>query len=345
MKARRGIDFFIAIVFLVIVINYIYTHFFTKLSSPIRENQPLIKAADLLARKAHIPASAINMTATSSACTFFLKSSAEKSMKEFTHEFIDHRSDEIIKTCQGAISESLQTKLNAVITKCSDSKLEAVSTECSSALLEAKTKSVASIISHETSVADLDAVILLHLIADAFSSGDFLDHPDRNLDLLEALLQKEPQFYNGYKLKLMLLSMSTLFKKELYREMFYSTLESAKEINKSDRDLREIELSARGSVFENNSDGRRELVEFIEFLDEQSLKQPNEWVYDYYKAHALYRNGRGNYQHVLSILENALKKSPNEKRLKTTIENLKSDDENLKKRPFSLSIEFNLSNL
>ena len=345
MNARRGIDLIIAVVFLVFVINYVYTHFYTQSSSPNRENQPLIKAADLLARKAHIPPTAVNMTATSSACTFFLKSSAEKSMKDFAHEFIAHHSDEIIKTCQGAIPESLQSKLNAVILKCADSRTDAISAECYSALLEAKTKSVATIISHETSVADLDAVILLHLIADAFSSGDFLEHPERNLDLIDALLQKEPQFYNGYKLKLMLLSMSSLFKKELYREMFYSTLDRAKEINNSDRDLREIELSARGNVFENNSDGRKELVEFIEFLDEQSLKQPNEWVYDYYKAHALYRNGKGNYQQVLSILENALKKSPNEKRLKTTIENLQSDDENLKKRPFSLSIEFSLSNL
>jgi len=109
--------------------------------------------------------------------------------------------------------------------------------------------------------------------------------------------------------------------------------------------LREIELAARGKVFEGTADGKKDLVDFIAFLDEQSLKQPKEWVYDYYKAHALYQNGHGNYQQVLTILESAYRKAPHEKRLLTTIENIKGDDENLKKHPFTLSIQFSLTDL
>jgi len=71
MKARRGLDIFIAIIFVIFAINYGYKHFLADTKNKSSQPLPIIRASHLLARKAYIPPNAINLTATSSACTFF----------------------------------------------------------------------------------------------------------------------------------------------------------------------------------------------------------------------------------------------------------------------------------
>ena len=83
----------------------------------------------------------------------------------------------------------------------------------------------------------------------------------------------------------------------------------------------------------------------MNYLEQESQIHPKDWIYDYYRANALYDGGKGNYQQTLALVENALKKSPNDMRLKQTLENLKSDDDVKRKHPFIISIGFSLNDL
>jgi tetratricopeptide (TPR) repeat protein len=307
----------------------------------------ITKANDILKYKTVIPDKILNTTATSSACTLFLKSSAEMSMNDYANQFVDHKVDAILKTCSGAFPGALQSKLDDAIAKCQSSAREKISNECYGALMMAKTASVATVVRPDVDPKELDATILLHLIADKFSNGDFFEHPNKSLAIVNALLDKEPSYLGGYKVKLLLLSMSSLNKDDRTKDDFQDTLDQAKRLNPNDPEVREISLAERGEIFKNdeNSTEKKDRTEFINYLDQESSKHPTEWIYDYYKANAVYDNGKGNYDQAVTLLENALKKAPGDRRIQQTLDNLKSDDENRKKHPFTIAIGFTLNDL
>jgi hypothetical protein len=212
----------------------------------------------------------------------------------------------------------------------------------------AKSSSVASIIRHDADPKELDATILLSLIADKFWSGDLIEHPSLSLILINALLAKEPNFYSGYKLKLYLLIASTLNKEESSIVDFFTTYKIAKKFDSTDPELLELALAQRGGLFresEEDNTQAKDYREFIRYIDKQISKFPQEWIYPYYKANAIYNGGKGNYEATMAIMEAALKLAPNESRLRQTLENLKSDEENKRIHPFLLTIEFNLNDL
>ncbi len=348
MKTRRLIDVVIATITLAFISIYLYKHY---ISPPKKRKNiaKITKANDILKYKTVISPNILNTTVTSSACTLFLKNSAESSMNDYANEFIDHHVDEILKTCAGAIPSNLQSKIDEALRQCKTSTREKITNECYAALIMAKTASVAAIIRPDVDPKDLDATVLLHLIADKFSTGEFLEHPERSLEIVDALLDKEPSYLGGYKAKLLLLSMSSLNKKEHSKDMFYDTIDEAKRLNPNDPEVTELLLAEKGEIFKHQNDenntSKKDNKEFIEYLNQESAKHPKEWIYDYYKANALYDGGNGNYEQTLALIENALKKAPNDYRLKQTLENLKSDDEEKRKHPFIISTGFSLNDL
>lgn len=313
MKTKRLIDFAIAFILLAFIGTYVYKHYISS-SKPKKIISKITKANDILKYKTVISPKILNTTATSSACTLFLKSSAESSMNDYANEFVDHHVDGILKTCAGAFPNGLQSKIDNAVLQCKTSTREHITNECYGSLIEAKTASVATIIRPDADPKDLSATLLLHLIADKFATGDFIEHPERTRALIDALLDKEPSYLGAYKAKLLLLSMSSFNKEEHFKDMFYDTLDQAKRLNPNDPEIKEIVLA-------------------------------KEWIFDYFKANAIYNGGLGNYEQTLSLIENALKKAPNDSRLKQTLENLKSDDENKRKHPFIIAIGFNLNDL
>ncbi len=346
MKARRVFDIVLGLSLATLAGYFLYTRYINP-SKPVVKRVKLVKANDLLKYKTEIAPKIVNTTLTSAACTAFLKDSAEKTMMDYANEFIDHQVDSILKTCTGAFPSALQAKIDDVVLKCKDSTREKISNECFAALLSAKTSSVATVIKPDVDPRELNSTLLLHLIAEKFSNGDFFEHPDKSLAIVDALLDKEPGYLGGYKVKMMLLSMSSLNKDEHYQNEFQDTLDQAKRLNPADREILEMEIAAKGDVFNTPSDPseKKDQTEFINYLNKESAKHPDEWIYDYYKAQALYNNGQGNYEKALALVEKALKKSPDDMRLKQTLENLKSDDEQRRKHPFILSIGFSLNDL
>ncbi len=348
MKARRVLDILGGALCVGFLGFYIYRHY---IAPPPKKRAPrttLVKANDILKYKTVISSVMLNTTATSSACTVFLKSTAEKTMNDFANEFVDHNLDEIVKTCVGAFPTRLQTLFGDVLVKCKTSTREKIESICYSALMSAKTASVATIIRPDVDPKKLDATILLQLLAEKFANGDFFEHPERSLEFLDALLDKEPSYLSGYKMKLMLLSMSSLNKEEHNKDAFLDTLDEAMRLNPKDADLREMALAENGNIFRQSDEpnaGKKDNSEFLEYIREQQVKYPKEWIYDYYKATALYDNGRGNYNETLATLVTALKKAPTNRRILQTIENLKSDDEIKRKHPFSISFGFSLDDL
>jgi tetratricopeptide (TPR) repeat protein len=343
MKTRRIVDIVLGLAALFSAGYFIYSRY---INPPVQKKEVLkvIKANDILKYKTVITPAIVNTALTSAACTSFMKEVAEKSMMEFANEFIDHHYDEILKTCAGAVPTSLQVKLSNALFKCKDSLHNKISNECFGALLAAKTSSVASVIRPDISAQELSAPILLHLIAEKFSNGDFLEHPEKSLEIVDALLDKEPSYLGGYKAKMMLLSMSSLAKDEHYKNELKDTLDQAKRLNPNDLEIREMEIAWKGDVF-NVSESKKDQSEFLDYLNREGAKHPQDWMYDYYKAVAVYQNGKGNYEEALALVEMALKKSPNNPRLKNTVENMKSDDEQRRGHPFILSVGFSLDDL
>lgn len=345
MKARKVSDIVIALFLLSFAGYFIYTRFINP-PRPVKKYTKITKANDILKYKTIIAPQLVNTTLTSAACTMFLKDSAEKSMMDYANEFIDHNVDNILKTCTGAFPSNLQAKIEDAVLKCKDSAREKIENVCFAALLAAKTASVATIIKPDVDPRDLSPTVLLHLIAEKFNSGDFLEHPHKSLAIINALLDKEPSYLGGYKLKMMLLAMSNLNKEEHYKNEFQDTLDEARRLNPNDPEVRELAIAQRGEVFNSNDNGsKKDNTEFIHYLENEAAKHPKEWIYDYYKAQALYNNGKGNYEQTLALVENALKKAPNDFRLKQTLENLKSDDEEKRKHPFILAVGFSLNDL
>ena len=349
MNKKRYIDILIGLTFLGLIGTYLFDHYINPQKTNISPHPKLIKANDILRRKSRIPDSSLNITVTSSACTLFLKNSAELSMNDYANEFIDHNIDGIIKTCSGAFPTPLQNHIDNAIAKCKTSSRNKISKECYAALIETKTSSVANIIKADVKLEELDPSLLLHLIADKFVTGDFLEYPSRSLEIIDALLDKEPSYLGGYKTKLFLLSMSSLNKDEYYKEMFQDTLDEAKRLSPNDPDLREIALAEKGNIFKQSNDetpvDKKKNLEFIEYLEQESIKHPKDWIYDYYQANAIYDGGKGDYNQTVALLEKALKKDPNESRLKQTLENLKSTDEVKRHHPFIITLGFSLDDL
>jgi tetratricopeptide (TPR) repeat protein len=348
MKLRKIIDA-AAITLLIGVLGYfVFNHYFVQNNQAHKPRTEIRKANDILKFKSVIPSNALNTTATSSACTLFLKDAAEISMNDYANEFIDHNTDAILKTCSGAFPTVIQKKLDEAVFQCKTSTRVKIENSCFAALLAAKTSSVATIIRPDINPKELDASILLHLISDKFNNGDFFEQPEKSLALIDALLDKEPSYLAGYKIKLMLLSMSTLNKEESYKDVYQDTLDEAKRLKPNDPDILEIALAAKGDVFKHDDDPnapKKDNTEFLHYLDQESSQHPKEWIYDYYKANALYKNGEGNYEETLAIIENALKKAPDDQRLKQTLENLKSSDEQKRAHPFIITIGFTLNDL
>lgn len=346
MKARRVFDIILGLSVVALAGYFIFSRFINP-PKPAEKKVKLVKANDLLKYKTEVAPSIVNTSLTSAACTAFLKDSAEKTMMEYANEFIDHHVDSILKTCSGAFPSALQAKIDDVVLKCKDSTREKISNECFAALLSAKTSSVATVIKPDVDPKELNSTLLLHLIAEKFSNGDFFEHPDKSLDIVDALLDKEPGYLGGYKVKMMLLSMSSLNKDEHYKQEFVDTVEQAKRLNPDDPEILEMEIAQKGDVFNIPADPneKKDQTEFLRYLNTESAKHPDEWIYDYYKAQAIYNNGYGNSDKAIAFVEKALKKAPNDMRLKQTLENLKSDDEQRIKHPFILSIGFSLNDL
>ncbi|MDD4976634.1 MAG: hypothetical protein PHY93_19920, partial [Bacteriovorax sp.] len=291
MSKRRIFDILIGLIFLSLLGLYVYDHYIVPTKPKIIARPGYTRANDILRKKTKIPENILNTTATSSACTLFLKNSAEISMNDYANEYIDHQIDAILKTCAGAFPTTLQSKIDNAILKCKTSTREHLSKECYGALITAKTSSVATVIRSDIDPKDLPATILLQLIADKFSNGELLEHPERSLELIDALLAHEPSYLGGYKVKLLLLSMSSLNKEEYYQEMFQDTLDEARRLSPNDPEVREIALAEKGKIFKqqaeaNPDDNKKEKKnnkEFIEYLELESAKHPAEWIYDYYK--------------------------------------------------------------
>lgn len=341
MTKRRIFDILIGLNFLGLSALYIYDHYSIPPQKVTIVRPDLTKANDILRRKTKIPESALNITATSSACTLFLKKSAELSMNDYANEFIDHHVDGIVKTCSGAFPTRLQILIDMAILDCKNFTRETITKECYAALIEAKTASVAAIVKTDTPPLILDSAILLHLVADRFITGELLETPERSLDLIDALLHKEPSYLSGYKIKLIVLAMSSLNSKEYAQEIFEDTLADVIRLDPKDRDLVELTLIKKSDVFKD----RKNPTAFLSYLEEESAKHPKEWIYDYYKAHTLYNNGTGDHAQAVALIEKTLNKAPTDKRLNQTLENLNSDDEEKRRKPFIISINFSLNDL
>lgn len=353
MTKKHSFDILIGLAFLGLLGLYFYDHYIIPAKVNTNVYPQITKANDILRRKTKIPEQLLNMTATSSACTLFLKNSAELSMNDYANEFIDHHIDGIIKTCAGAFPTPLQKRIDSTLSECKTSTRDNITKECYSSLIKSKTSSVAIVIKADANPSELPSQILLHLIADKFNTNDLLEHPEKNLAIIDALLDKEPNYLGGYKAKLLVLATSFLNIHEHYRNMFQDTLDDIKSLTPNDRQVTEIVLAQRGGFLnqaneENLSEkkiGKKNAQEFISYLDKKSAKHPKEWIYDYYKARTLYEDGFGNYQKTVALIENSLKKAPTNNRLKQTLANLKSEDENKKNFPFSIDMSFSLDDL
>lgn len=244
ISKKNTFDILIGLTFLGLLGLYIYDHYIVGLKSNPIVRPGITKANDILRRKTKIPQDKLNITATSSACTLFLKNSAESSMNDYANEFIDHHVDNILKTCSGAFPNALQALINNAILKCESSIREKVSTECYTALISAKTKSVATVIKPDANPTELDAAILLHLIADRLALEDWMENPEKTLLLIDTLLEKEPGYLNGYKAKLKLISMTPLYKDQDYKDEYLATLAFVKKLAPNDKsDIAKFEFS------------------------------------------------------------------------------------------------------
>ena len=351
MSRRYGkkiyVDILIGLTFFGLVGTYYYDHFLVEPKIKIKQRPVVVtQARDILKTKVQILDSALNTTATSSACTIFLKSSAEKSIDEYVNEFIQHNNDGIIKTCTGAIPALLQHRIDKALLECKLATLDKITKECYAALIDAKSGSVATIIKADANPNDLAPSILLQLIANRFSSGEFMEHPERSLEIVDALLDKEPSYLSGHKVKLLLLSASSLNKDEYYKDIFQDTLDEARRLNPEDPEVMEIAIAEKGNIFKNteaNAGEKKNNTEFLEYLEQESKKHPKAWIYDYYRANTVYDSGNGDHQLAINLVEKSLKQAPGDMRLKQTLENLKSNDEQKRKHPFSVSIGFSLN--
>jgi hypothetical protein len=313
MNFKRIFDLLIGLTFLGLLGSYIYNHSTSTTENKNALVKKQVKASDILKLKTTLSDSLINTTATSSACTLFLKHSAVLSMNDYANEFIDHHNDGIIKTCSGAFPTHFQKQLNIANTQCVNSTRAKIDKLCYAKLIEVKSAGISAIIKADANPHELSAPLLLHLLADKFLTRELALDPERNLNLVDALLEIEPNYFNAYKLKLLMIAANST--KENAHTLFQKTLEEVIQLTPQDPEIMEIS------------------------------KYSSDWVFDYYKAYMLYEKSSDNYQETLSLLENLQLKFPANKRSELTIANLKSDDQELKQHPFILNFEFNLDDL
>lgn len=345
MNNKRLIDSLLALAIVAVASFYFYKRY----QSSEKKNIPplqITKASDILKYKTVIPSEALNTAMTSGACTLFLKHSAESSLNDYANQFIDHQVDNTLKSCVGALPRVLQKKFDDIFLKCKNATREKISQECYSALTSAKTSSVATIVLPDALPTDLDAPILLHLISDKYTGPDFLENPDRTLSLIDALLIKEPQFLSGMKIKLLLIATSSLNDQEYYKEMFQELLHKAQLLAPRDQELKLLELFVKGEFLKKEEKAApKDLSGFIEELEQESKKYPREWVYPFIKAYAYHNSSSIDEQLVHELIGLASKRASQNTLLQRTLENLNSEDEDKRKNPFVISIEFKLNDL
>lgn len=343
INKKRLLDILIGLAIVAMASFSLYKHFISsekKISLP----QHITKAHDLLKHKTVIAPEILNAAVTSSACTLFLKHSAETSLNNYAFEFIDHQVDNALKSCVGALPRVLQKKIDEVFLQCKNATREKISNECYDALISAKTSSVALVILPDALPTDLDAPILLHLISDKFRSSDFLENPDRTLSLIDALLIKEPQFLSGQKIKLLLIAASSLNEQEYYKEMFQEVLLKAQSLSPKDQELKLLKFAEKGDFFKKERGPQaKDRTIFIDELNQESKKYPKDWVYPFLKAYAYHEFNSSDDQLIVELVELALKRAPQNILLQKTLENLKSEDEEKRKNPFEITIEFKLN--
>lgn len=241
---KNSFDILLGLSFVILLGLFLYNRYLIKNRPKVNLGPEITKANDILKRKTKLPEKVLNTTFTSSACTLFLKLSAEHSLNDYANEFIDHNIDGILKTCAGAFPTALQEQIDRTIVECKDSTRDQISKACYSSLVKAKTASVVAIIKPNADPLDLNATILLHLIADKFSREDWLEEPKKSLEIIDMLLEKEPRYLNGYKAKLKLISMSELYKDQDYKDEYLATLEFVKKLVPNDKsDIAKFEFS------------------------------------------------------------------------------------------------------
>lgn len=245
MTKRRIFDILVGLIFLSLSGLYLFDHYLTPPKKPKIIPPGFTKANEILRRKTIIPNNILNITATSSACTLFLKNSAESSMNDYASEFIDHHIDGILRTCAGAFPTQLQKRIDDATVECRNSVREKISKECYAALIKAKTSSVATIIKVDVDPTTLGAPLLLQLVADRFDSGDWLESTKETLVLVDALLDQEPTYLNGYKAKLALILQLAENNENLYRDEFQDAIEQAKKLDPHDPQVIEFDLHVR----------------------------------------------------------------------------------------------------
>ena len=253
-EKKHLFDILLGLTLFGVIGNYYYDHFLVETKTQIYKRPELTKTTDILKDKVQIPETALNTTATSSACTLFLKNSAELSMSDYVNECVDHHIDELVKTCTGAIPTLLQQHIDKAILDCKTSTRDKINKECYAALINAKSSSVATIVKADADPKDLAPAILLHLIANRFATVEFSEHPERTLEIIDALLDKEPSYLGGHKVKLLLLSISSLNQADYYKDLFQDTLEETRRLSPEDPEAREIAIAEKGNIFKQVSE-------------------------------------------------------------------------------------------
>ena len=350
MNLKNFRDPLIILIFLGLLGAYFYNHFLRPANIIILPSASLIKANDILKQKIFIADFLLNAAASSTACVTFLKHSAELSMNDFANEFIDHHMESIHKTCTGAFPNILQQKIKKNYTECVNSTRNKITRKCYASLIETKSSSIATIIREDADPLELSAPLLLHLIAAQFATGELIQKADQSLLLIDALIKIEPHYFEAYKIKLLVLSMSSLTLDNKNKLLFQSTLAEARKMNPNNQELREIALAEQGDLFFDSNLLADEVKikkhqAFIKYLNNQSAINPNDIIFDYYIAYALYNESPKHYDEVLVMIENLLKKNPLEDRLIQTLSNLKSENDQKRLHPFIVPITFSLDDL
>ena len=346
---RNFLNFIIIIAILILAGIIANDHFLVKKKAEKKKsNVKLTKAQDILSFKTSLPMELVNTTTTSSVCTLFMKVSAEKSLNEFRGDVINHLTDKIIETCSGALPKKLDKTLASMLELCKNATPSSIDYRCEDLILKSKNQIVATIIKHDAPIDHLPPAILLQLIANLYEEGNLYDSPEKNIDYIDTLLNLEPKFLEGLKLKLLLIANSSLAKKPYYQEVFQKTLQQALSMANNDREFIEIEIAMKGDIFNSINENRTPTNEFIEFLDQATLENPKEWIYLYYRAYAHYLSGKEHYPECLKSLQKALAIAPNEERIKSALSKLNASselkDDSKKDSPFNVDTKFSLAN-
>lgn len=238
MKLNRIFDILLGVSFGGVLSFYLYTHYFIPPKQPKNKFRiEIIKSNDILKQRTVLSSNIINTALTSGTCTLFLKDIAEIPMIEFANQFIDHTLDNTLKTCSGALPSTLEEKLKTATSSCQNSTREKFTRDCFRSLVDVKTESVFAIIKHDAEPRELDASILVHLLAHKISSEEPLSSPEKTLQMIDYLIEKEPNYLTGYKIKLFILSKSSLTQSAHNKLVFEDTLVDAKMLGRNDSDL------------------------------------------------------------------------------------------------------------